>query len=84
MFCYIPTEESLYNPEIGVYTTYGIRALEFVANEQSQRSYVSDVTPDLSVAQSLCARFNQYQLDPAQLSDAVDDFLSRAPSFSDF
>lgn len=82
MFCYIPVEESLHNSEIGAYTTYGIRALELVANEQLQRAFVSDVTPDFNLAHKLCAKFNQYQLDPSQLPEAVEDFLSRSPSLS--
>lgn len=57
--------------EHGAYTTYGIS----VCRDSSVVRVIGDITVDRDKAEALIDLFNQERLSPAQLDEAVENFL---------
>lgn len=63
--------QSMYDRSVGFYETYGIS----VYDNGEIRRIVRDVSLERDRVKSLINRFNLEQLDPAHLSQAVEEFL---------
>ena len=55
MFRYVPFEESLFSPSIGVYHSFGIAILQFVKHGWKQIDSISDVSTDYNFVE-MCIR----------------------------
>lgn len=70
-------EQVLSTPELGNYTTYGIRAYRTTpSGDTTECALVSDVSCDQAFAADIAKRFTLYQLDPVHLMDAVLDAIA--------
>ena len=63
--------QSMYDRACGFYETYGISVFDGGVLTR----IVKDVTPDREKAERLIAAFNEGDLDPTHLSQAIEDFL---------
>lgn len=72
---YQAVKETGYNPELGEYCTYGIRACKITAGSWEQVDLFHDVTVSPSLAEQLAERFSLYQLSPIHLKDVIEDTL---------
>ena len=70
-------KEQFYAPDIGDYTTYGI-AVSSVSGgqEQNLRFLLSDLSADAARVTHLAELCTAGQLDPRQLRDVAEDFLT--------
>lgn len=67
--------ESMNDPELGQYDTYGIQAKKKVIRGWEQIELIHDVTTDRKFAYLLASLFNLHQLSPIHLRDALEDML---------
>lgn len=72
MLRYLPVQEELQKTELGVYRSYGIRAVD---DNGTQVAFVSDVSPDPRVAAQLAGLCTVGQLDPEQLRDVIQNTI---------
>lgn len=63
------------DPELGRYDTYGIQAKKKVIRGWEQIERIHDVTTDRKFASLLVSLFNQHQLSPIHLREALEDML---------
>lgn len=70
---YIIMPKIRHAPDIGTYASYDIAAIDLLAGGIA--AIVWDVTPDRDLALRMVGQFNQCQLDPWLLEDAVRDML---------
>lgn len=68
---YRMVEEALTDPELGSYTTYGIRAEGPLEDDSDVQ--ISDVSLSKQVVEELVERCNRLELDPIHLRDVVED-----------
>ena len=73
-YVYTAVKQSLHSEELGEYQSYGIRA----TMESGEVGFVSDVSTESDFVERLCALCNENQLDPEQLPEIVEDFLTLA------
>lgn len=71
VYKYITVEEKLENPDIGTYTSYGIKAIK----ENVEVEFVSDVSVDKIFVDELARCCTDLQLDPIHLFDVVEDAI---------
>lgn len=76
MFLYLPVKQQLYQEDLGNYTSYGIAAWELPAMHHTPCIFVPDVTPNRRDVIRLSLQCTVGQLDPKQLEDVVEDFIS--------
>lgn len=60
-------KQTLYNSDVGKYTTYGIK--------YSKRITVNDVSCDIAHAQYIARCLNQSHTDPSELLHAIENLL---------
>jgi len=72
--CYFIFEEILFHPDLGEYTTYGIRVDS--NNSDSEFFSVSDVYTSKNNLLLLVQRCNEFQLYPVHLPDVINDFFA--------
>lgn len=77
MFLYIPVKQTLYDPDIGRYVTYGIAAFHLGWGLCVKKTNVNDVSLSFREVASLAARCTLGQLDPIHLIDVCEDFVCR-------
>lgn len=65
-------EEMQINSDAGVYTSYGIRAVNRNNNEST---FISDVSLDRNFVSYLCKIFTDNRLDPIHLQEAVLNYI---------
>lgn len=75
MVLYLPAEETLFSPDLGVYCSFAIEALRIGPGGAERVARVSDVSPDEALAALIACRCTAGQLDPAQLMDVVEDMI---------
>ena len=71
MYKYIVVEETLENPEIGTYTSYGLKAMQ----GDKEITVVSDVSLDRAFVEGLARMYTEFQLDPVHLFEVIEDAL---------
>ena len=71
MYKYITVEEQLEHPDIGTYTSYGIKAMK----GSDEIEFVSDVSVDRPFVDELARCCTDLQLDPIHLFDVVEDAI---------
>lgn len=71
MYKYIVVEEHLEHPDIGTYTSYGIKAMRGTEAVE----FVSDVSVDKTFVEALARCCTDLQLDPIHLFDVVEDAI---------
>ena len=71
MYKYITIKEIFENPEIGTYTSYGLKAM---LGEEEIIS-ISDISLDKAFVDSLASSCTDLQLDPIHLLEVVEDAL---------
>ncbi len=71
MYLYITVEEHLEHPDIGTYTSYGIKAMKGT----DELMFVSDVSVDRTFVENLARCCTELQLDPMHLFDVVEDAI---------
>lgn len=76
MFLYLPIKQQLYQEDLGNYTSYGIAAWELPTMHRKPCTFVPDVTPNRRDIVRLSWQCTVGQLDPTQLEDVVEDFIS--------
>ena len=64
------TERQFFHEDIGGYTAYGIEL------EGEPGVEIQDVSADITFVEELVRKMNQYQLDPIQVSDVIEDALA--------
>ena len=74
-YLYIAVKELLYSDDLGEYTTYGIRALEYREGSLRETAFVSDVSVNHAFVKKLAADCTKHQLSPLHLLDVVLDRL---------
>lgn len=77
MFLYMPVKQSLTNPYLGRYVTYGIQAFYLGWGLCAKAAAVDDVSVSFYEAASLAAHCTLGQLDPVHLIDICEDFVCR-------
>lgn len=77
MFLYIPVKQTLENPDLGCYVTYGIQAFHLGWGLCAKKDAVGDVSTSFYEVASLAAHCTLGQLDPIQLIDVCEDFVCR-------
>ena len=82
MIVYQTLQETLWNPEIGNYTSYAICAYERQNGTDILRSYTSDVFLNREDAELFVNVCNHFHLSLIHLPDAIEDALAGA--LSDF
>lgn len=68
---YEVVERRLHTPELGAYVAYGLRTLTREGEVE-----LSDVSPDRRFVEQLAELFNERQLEPVHLTEAVQNFLA--------
>ena len=76
MFLYDCVMERLHDPEIGVYTSFGIAAYTASNGRRRRVHFISDVSVDPVQVTQLAELCTREQLEPCQLLDAVEDALA--------
>jgi len=71
MYNYIAVEEQLEHPDIGTYTSYGIKAMR----ENEDIAFISDVSVNKAFVEALARCCTDLQLDPIHLFDVVEDVI---------
>lgn len=71
---YLAIPETMDDPELGQYDTYGIQAKKVIRGWE-QIELIHDVTTDRKFANLLVSLFNRRQLSPIHLRDALEDML---------
>ena len=71
VYKYITIKEVFENPEIGTYTSYGLKAMQ--GNKEILT--ISDVSLDKTFVEGLARMYTEYQLDPIHLFEVVEDAL---------
>ena len=71
MYKYIIVEEQLEHPDIGTYTSYGIKA----EKGNDELIFVSDVSVDRVFVENLARCCTDLQLDPVHLFNVVEDAI---------
>ena len=82
MIVYQILQETLWNPEIGNYTTYAVCAYERQNGNNVLLSYTSDVFLNKEEAEAFVTLCNRLHLSLIHLPDAIEDILAGA--YSDF
>lgn len=72
---YWAVEETLDDPLLGKYRTYGIQAKHRTVYGWELIEMIHDVTLEANLAQKLARLFRQHQLSPLHIRDALDDML---------
>lgn len=71
MYKYIAVEQQLEHPDIGTYTSYGIKAIK----ENKEIAFVSDVSVDKAFVENIVRRCTDLQLAPIHIFDVVEDVI---------
>ena len=69
---YVPVQETLSNDELGTYVTFSLS----VRTVEEEISFVSDITTDYEKIKHLADLCTAKKLDPIQLKDVIEDFIS--------
>lgn len=80
MIVYQILQETLCNPEIGIYTAYAVCAYERQNGNNVLRSYTSDVFLNKEEAETFVTLCNRLHLSLIHLPDAIEDALAGAYS----
>lgn len=72
---FIPVEQELFSPYIGLYRSYGIAAVRLSHSRCEIPAFVSDVSTDFSFVSYLADLFTCHQLDPLHLINVIEDFI---------
>ena len=75
MIVYQTFPQRINDPTVGCYDTFGIAVYRVNATESRLLCSVSDVFLDRETAEHFAARCTALQLDPAQLSDVLQDTI---------
>ena len=67
--------ESMNDPELGQYVTYGIQVKTGAPWGEEQIKQIHDVRTDLQFVSLLVDLSNRHQLSPVHLHDALEDML---------
>lgn len=71
MVCYELFKEHRVDREVGSYDAYGLIAKE----DKTTVSIIGDITSEYEKALALAALWNEQQLDPLHMEQAVEEFL---------
>lgn len=75
MYKYLVEKETTSNPEIGVYTSYGIK-ITFVEKQKSKNiKYIPDVFIDEYTANRFAELCTTNNLEPVHIYDVIEDTL---------
>lgn len=77
MFLYMPVKQTLENPELGRYISFGIEAFRLGWVSCEKEAAVDDVSVSFYETASLAMHCTLGQLDPVQLLDVCEDFVCR-------
>lgn len=72
---YLVIPETMDDPVLGRYDTYGIQAKRKVIQGWEQIELIHDVTIDRKFVSLLVSLFNRCQLSPIHLREALEDLL---------
>lgn len=78
MIVYQILQETLWNSEVGTYTTYAVCAYERQNGNDVLRAYTSDVFLNKEKAEAFVLLCNHLQLSLIHLPDAIEDALAGA------
>ena len=76
MYIYRVVRQKLFTPELGLYTTYGILAVQDCRGCRQAVRFIPDVSVERTLVDTLARRCTAAQLDPCQLDDVVEDAIS--------
>ena len=74
MFEYLPVEQDLELPDIGICHTFGLRVLRH-GRETEELAVLPNISTDSAFVLQLARMFNRNQLDPIHLSEVLEDLL---------
>ena len=77
VFRYQVIKETLHNPDVGKYRTFGVQVLRETESGWVPGKTISDVSVDRRKAVAFVKSCNERQLDPAYLEQTVEDFVDR-------
>ena len=72
---YQPICESVFDPELGKYDTYGIRASRKTPEGWELIEFIHDVTTEKELVKKMARLFNIHQLSPIHLREVLIDML---------
>lgn len=75
MFLYLPVENEVRSPYIGLYRTFGLRVLRSEKNIDTEVMTLPDVSTDFEFTLRLASLFTRKQMDPLHLLDVLEDIL---------
>lgn len=81
MYRYSIIKEKLYTPESGNYISYGICVYLISENKNTEIAHISDVFLEKEDAVNFINLFNQLELDPVHLDDAIENILISPHTF---
>lgn len=73
MKVYSTVKEDLYNDDFGQYTSYGID----VVCDKDTILHISDLSVDKKSVECFCSLLNSFEVDPNDIMDYVEEFLSK-------
>lgn len=75
MFRYLPFENDMDSPYIGLYHAFGLRVLLSQNGLEEEVMLLPDISTDFSFVLHLAAVLTRKQLDPIHLLDVIEDSL---------
>lgn len=76
MFFYQCIMEQLHDPEVGIYTSFGIAVYSAADGRKQKLRSISDISLNPAPVRQLAELCTSGQLDPAQLPDVVENALA--------
>lgn len=74
MYEYLTVKETLNTPEFGEYTTFGIKIAERKENAEPEAIlFISDVSLNQALVESITERCTEHQLSPIHIFDVIED-----------
>ena len=73
MYKYTVVTESLFHQDIGNYVSYGILCTDEIS--ETTVSFISDVSSNKNLVDSIADKFTEFQLSPIHLREAIEDEL---------
>lgn len=73
---YLTFQETLWHPDCGNYTTFGIGVYELYTQQRTFISAIHDISLKEELVKNLTNLFNQLQLSPIHFPEVISDMLS--------
>ncbi len=75
MFLYKLFEEALYSEETGEYSSFGLCVYRVSGESEEKLLSVSDVSLDREFVEKLAKSFNDFQLSPVHIYEAIENAI---------